>query len=140
MGHCISVKQKLRRSPTILNLQQILSTGDLHLIRVTSFRRKIATLFADIHLLRDRENGADFVLRYHFRLISNFHMLFILKSAPCRLTPNEALPISCERSRTRNLLRLGLCPKDPQGTLSLDPASPLTPGPRLRFISRSARC
>ena len=28
----------------------------------------------------------------------------------------------------------------PQGTLSLDPASPLTPGPRLRFISRYARC
>ena len=92
MGHCISVEQKLRRSPTILNLQQTLSTGDLHLIRVTSFRRKIAPLFADIHLLRDRENGADFVLRYHFHLISNFHMLFILKSAPCRLTPNEALP------------------------------------------------
>jgi hypothetical protein len=24
------------------------------------FRRKIAPLFADLHLLRDRENGADF--------------------------------------------------------------------------------
>ena len=28
----------------------------------------------------------------------------------------------------------------PQGTLSLDPASPLTPGLSLRFISRYARC
>ena len=37
-------------------------------------------------------------------------------------------------------LRSGLCPKNPQGTLSLDPASPLTPGLSLRFISRYARC
>ena len=40
----------------------------------------------------------------------------------CRLTPIEALP------------------QAPQGTLSLDPASPLTPGLCLRFISRYARC
>ena len=73
-------------------------------------------------LLRDRESGADFALRYHFVIEHNFHELFILQSAPCRLTPNEALP------------------QTPQGTLSLDPASPLTPGLSLRFTSRSARC
>ena len=49
-------------------------------------------------------------------------MLFFIKSAPCRLTPNEALP------------------QTPQGTLSLDPASPLASGLILRFIARSARC
>ena len=51
-------------------------------------------------------------LRYYFVIKHNFYMLIILKSAPSRLTPNEALPqaplralpISCERSRTRNLL------------------------------------
>ena len=48
---------------------------------------------------------------------------FISLSAPLsRLTPIEALP------------------QTPQGTLSLDPASPLTPGLILRFISRYARC
>ena len=40
----------------------------------------------------------------------------------CRLAPIEALP------------------QAPQGTLSLDPASPLTLGLSLRFISRYARC
>ena len=48
---------------------------------------------------------------------------FWFYSAPLsRLTPIEALP------------------QAPQGTLSLDPASPLTPGLSLRFISRYARC
>ena len=48
---------------------------------------------------------------------------FISLSAPLgRLTPIEALPHT------------------PQGTLSLDPASPLTPVLILRFISRYARC
>ena len=87
-----------------------------------SFRRKIASLFADLHLLRDRENGADFVFRYYIYIKHNFCVLFLIKSAPSRLSPIEALP------------------QTPQGTLSLDPASPLTPGPRLRFISRYARC
>ena len=86
------------------------------------FRRKIASLFADLHLLRDRVGGADFSLRYYFVIRHNFCMLFFIKSAPSRLTPNEALP------------------QTPQGTLSLDPASPLTPGLSLRFISRYARC
>ena len=48
--------------------------------------------------------------------------------------------VGLRRMRLCLILRSGLCPKNPQGTLSLDPASPLTPGPRLRFISRYARC
>ena len=43
-------------------------------------------------LLRDRENGADFVLRYYIYIKHNFCVLFLIKSAPSRLTPNEALP------------------------------------------------
>ena len=49
-------------------------------------------------------------------------MLFFIKSAPCRLTPNEALPHT------------------PLGALPLDPTSPLAPGLSVRFISRFARC
>ena len=49
-------------------------------------------------------------------------MLFFTKSAPSRLSPNEALP------------------QTPLGALPLDPTSPLTPGLSLRFISRYARC
>ena len=48
--------------------------------------------------------------------------------------------VGLRRMRLCLKLRSGLCPKNPQGTLSLDPASPLTPGLSLRFISRSARC
>ena len=65
--------------------------------------RKIAALFADLHLLRDRENGADFVLRYNFCLKHHFCVLFLIKSAPCRLTPIEALPQAL----------LGALPPDP---------------------------
>lgn len=75
----------------------------------TSYRRKISPLFVDTHLLKERENGADFILRYYFYLISDFCMLFIPKSAPSRLTPNEALPHT----------PIGLCPV---------PTSPITPG------------
>ena len=83
--------------------------------------RKIATLFADLHLQRDRVGGADFY-RYCLYLISDFCVLFLIKSAPLgRLTPIEALP------------------QTPQGTLSLDPASPLTPGLGLRLSARYAR-
>ena len=60
--------------------------------------------------------------RYHFYLISDFYMLLILQSAPCRLAPNEALP------------------QTPLGALPLDPTSPLAPGLSVRFISRFARC
>ena len=49
-------------------------------------------------------------------------MLFFIKSAPCRLAPNEALPHT------------------PLGALPLDPTSPLAPGLSVRFISRFARC
>ena len=49
-------------------------------------------------------------------------MLFFIKSAPCRLTPNEALPHT------------------PLGALPLDPTSPLAPGLSVHFISRFARC
>ena len=49
-------------------------------------------------------------------------MLLFIKSAPCRLAPNEALPHT------------------PLGALPLDPTSPLAPGLSVRFISRFARC
>ena len=49
-------------------------------------------------------------------------MLFFIKSAPCRLAPNEDLPHT------------------PLGALPLDPTSPLAPGLSVRFISRFARC
>ena len=49
-------------------------------------------------------------------------MLFFIKSAPCRLAPNEALP------------------QTPLGALPLDPTSPLAPGLSVRFISRFTRC
>ena len=49
-------------------------------------------------------------------------MLFFIKSAPCRLAPNEGLPHT------------------PLGALPLDPTSPLAPGLSVRFISRFARC
>ena len=52
----------------------------------------------------------------------NFCMLFLIKSAPCRLSPNEALP------------------QTPLGALPLDPTSPLAPGLSVRFIFRFARC
>ena len=42
------------------------------------FCRKIATLFAGLHLIRDRENGADFVLRYNFIIKHNFLLLYLL--------------------------------------------------------------
>ena len=94
----------------------------LQIVRGSLLCRKFATLFVELHLLRARVGGADFVLRYGVCLIYGSRVLFTLYSAPCRLTPNEALP------------------QTPQGTLSLDPASPLTPGLCLRFISRYARC
>ena len=49
-------------------------------------------------------------------------MLFFIKSAPCRLAPNEALPHT------------------PLGALPLDPTSPPAPGLSVRFISRFAWC
>ena len=72
--------------------------------------------------LRARKAVQILFLRYHFHLISDFYMLFFIKSAPCRLAPNEALPHT------------------PLGALPLDPTSPLAPGLSVRFISRFARC
>ena len=102
----------------------------LQIVRGSSLCRKIATLFADLHLLRARVGGADFVLRYGVCLIYGSRVLFSL---------NLHL-VGLRRMRLCLILRSGLCPKNPQGTLSLDPASPLTPGLCLRFISRYARC
>ena len=48
--------------------------------------------------------------------------------------------VGLRRMRLCLILRSGLCPKNPQGTLSLDPASPLTPGLSLRLSARYARC
>ena len=62
------------------------------------------------------------VLRFCVCDRRKFGVLLFLSAPLGRLTPNEALPHT------------------PQGTLSLDPASPLTPGLSLRFISRYARC
>ena len=84
--------------------------------------RKFAPLFAYLRFAMGKYSGADLILRYHFHLISDFYMLFFIKSAPCRLAPNEALPHT------------------PLGALPLDPTSPLAPGLSVRFISRFARC
>ena len=70
----------------------------------------------------DSISGAGFVLRFCVCDRRKFDVLLFLPAPLDRLTPNEALPHT------------------PQGTLSLDPASPLTPGLSLRFISRYARC
>ena len=95
----------------------------LHLVQTNSLCRKIATLFADFTLCYGIEKAVQsFVLRHRFVLITTLYFFFTFSAPLGRLTPIEALP------------------QTPQGTLSLDPASPLTPGPRLRFISRYARC
>ena len=74
--------------------------------------RKIATLFADLHLLRARVGGADFVLRYYIYNSTYFLLLFSL---------NLHL-VGLRRMRLCLKLRKGLCPLS------------------LRFISRYARC
>ena len=73
-------------------------------------------------VIGDRIGGADFCSVITFDKKHNFCMLFLIKSAPCRLAPNEALPHT------------------PLGALPLDPTSPLAPGLSVRFISRFARC
>ena len=73
-------------------------------------------------VIGDRIGGADFCSVITFDKKHNFCMLFLIKSAPCRLSPNEALP------------------QTPLGALPLDPTSPLAPGLSVRFISRFARC
>ena len=70
----------------------------------------------------DRIGGADFCSVITFDKKHNFCVLFLIISAPCRLSPNEALP------------------QTPLGALPLDPTSPLAPGLSVRFISCFARC
>ena len=70
----------------------------------------------------DRIGGADFCSVITFDKKHNFCVLFLIISAPSRLSPNEALP------------------QTPLGALPLDPTSPLALGLSVRFISRFARC
>ena len=73
-------------------------------------------------VIGDRIGGADFCSVITFNKKHNFCVLFLIISAPSRLSPNEALP------------------QTPLGALPLDPTSPLAPGLSVRFISRFARC
>ena len=91
-------------------------------VRDRFYCRKIATLFAGLHLIRERVSGADFCSVITFDKKHNFCVLFLIISAPSRLSPNEALP------------------QTPLGALPLDPTSPLAPGLSVRFISPFARC
>ena len=104
---------------------QILNTGErcspLQIFRQVSTSAKSLCSLRIYIALRARKAVQILFLRYHFHLISDFYMLFFIKSAPCRLAPNEALPHT------------------PLGALPLDPTSPLAPGLSVRFISRFAR-
>ena len=96
----------------------------------TFYRRKIATLFAGFTLFIWIGKAVQrFFLRHRFIVSFTFVCFFTFLH---RL-------VGCRRMRLCLKLRQGFA-LYPQGTLSLDPASPLTPGPRLRFISRYARC
>ena len=68
--------------------------------QANSLCRKIATLFADLHLLRARVGGADFVLRYYIYNSTYFLLLFSL---------NLHL-VGLRRMRLCLKLRKGLCP------------------------------
>ena len=73
--------------------------------------RKIAALFADFVLCRRVVKAVQVLCFDICFAIGECLVFFFCFSAPLsRLAPIEALPISCERSRTRNLLRQGLCP------------------------------
>ena len=97
-GRRISAKQKLRRSPT-----------------PKFYRRKIASLFADFTLQKDTVKAVQsFCSDTALILLFSLYFFFNHSAPLSRLAPIEALPISCERSRTRNLLRQGLCPLTPQ--------------------------
>ena len=73
-------------------------------------------------VIGDRIGGADFCSIITFDKKHNFCVLFLIISAPSRLSPNEALPHT------------------PLGALPLDPTSPPAPSLSVRFISRFARC
>ena len=78
------------------------------------------------------KSGAEFTLRHRFVIDFSFAILLLLSSPLSRLAPIEALPISCERSLTRNLLRQGFA-LYPQGVSPLDPDQGRAPGPFARF-------
>ena len=79
-------------------------------LRQNFYCRKIAALFADFTLYKEIVKRCSFVLRYSLCLRRRFVFLLFLSAPLGRLAPIEALPISCERSRTRNLLRRGFAP------------------------------
>ena len=91
---------------------------------------KSLSLFAGFTLFIWIEKAVQrFVLRHRF--IISFTVV-------CFFTFLHRL-VGCRRMRLCLKLRQGFA-LYPQGTLSPDPASPLTPGLSLRFISRYARC
>ena len=122
----MSLRTEISPSPYNAEIMQILNTGDtrspLQLFGLVYSSAKSLRSLRIYIALRDRKAVQILFPRYHFHLISDFYMLLILQSAPCRLTPNEALP------------------QTPLGALPLDPTSPLAPGLSVRFISRFARC
>ena len=99
--------------------------------QASSFRRKIATLFADFTLFNGiGKSGAEIFSPTPLYCFFYFCVLLFLYLH--RLVGLRLLRLCLK-------LRQGFA-LYPQGTLSLDPASPLTPGLSLRFISRYARC
>ena len=94
----------------------------LQIVRGSLLCHKIAVALCGGALCRRLVKRCRLVLRFCVCDRRKFDVLLFLPAPLDRLTPNEALPHT------------------PQGTLSLGPASPLTPGLSLRFISRYARC
>ena len=102
----------------------------LQIVRGSLLCRKIATLFAGFTLFIWIEKAVQrFFLRHRFIVSFTFVCFFTFLH---RLVGLRLLRLCLK-------LRQGFA-LYPQGTLSLDPASPLTPGLSLRFISRYARC
>ena len=91
---------------------------------------KSLSLFADFTLFNGiGKSGAEIFLRHRFIVSFTFVCFFTFLH---RLVGLRLLRLCLK-------LRQGFA-LYPQGTLSLDPASPLTPGLSLRFISHYARC
>ena len=94
----------------------------LHLIAMVCYAAKSLRSLRECVVQEASKAVQIFVLRFCVCDRRKFGVLLFLSAPLDRLTPIEALPHT------------------PQGTLSLDPASPLTPGLSLRFISRYTRC
>ena len=116
-------------------LHNIVINSNLAVLRNGTSRAPSPTILPRLHhaakslcslriyvVIGDRIGGADFCSVITFDKKHNFCVLFIIISAPCRLSTNEALP------------------QTPLGALPLDPTSPLAPGLSVRFISCFARC